>query len=148
MWAVRACVALIQVSSTQTKENLDVVCAIPEDRIMIETGARPPFLIHSFTRPSLNYSACADDHHHLRCALLRHPKHARRRKAGEHQVAERGTCFPLTPYKNTGLSGYGKNRLLLSESQDRKKHDTNKMVKGRNEPCAVKYVVMSVTVPS
>ncbi len=25
-------------NSTQTKENLEVVCAIPEDRIMIETG--------------------------------------------------------------------------------------------------------------
>lgn len=71
--------------SLKTKENLDVVCAIPEDRIMIETDA--PY-----------------------CDI-------RNTHAGAKLVS---TKWP---------------------SVDRKKHDTNKMVKGRNEPCAVRQVM-------
>jgi TatD DNase family protein len=46
--------SLTHMNSTQTKENLEVVCAIPEDRIMIETGL---LLLPHRSRQD----ACADD---------------------------------------------------------------------------------------
>jgi hypothetical protein len=58
---VRVSRSLTQMNSTQTKENLDVVCAIPEDRLMIETGAQASSLVFMHPASTAQLHACADD---------------------------------------------------------------------------------------